>query len=334
MINTIAFLIEHQQVFVLFIIFILLFLSCFIASSPYTLSCNSVEFSLNQTRSMNFKRFCLFNYFAVGMLFANLTLNIWPYLHSKKMVLSNYIWDNHTCENSTIKSYFPNGISYIELSICIVFFTVYFFDELLQATVRFNWYSSENQFNNFLRINRIKNSLNIESILKNYNNKIGKLKQLNKRNSLTFILSFSFLLIMEGFAIGTLHKSPKMWTSAITITFNRMIFMFETAEKIFCNEYKNYQPFLIYILIISSILPIGIIIVILTNFIVENDVIKYNANLLFGTLAAGILLYDIVNGLRKQDSINIRLNGLFQFLAMYAGFNVILCTTFLIHNKF
>ena len=334
MINTITFLIEHQQVFVLFIIFILLFLSCFIASSPYALNCNSIEFSFSQTRSMNFKRFCLFNYFAVGMLFANLTLNIWPYLHSKKMVLTSYIWNNHTCENSTVKSYFPNGISCIELSICIVFFTVYFFDELLQATVRFNWYSNENQFNNFLKIGQIKSTLNVQSILKNYNNKIRRLKPLSKRNSLTFILSFSFLLIMEGFAIGTLHKSPKMWTSAITITFNRMIFMFEIAEKIFCNEYKNYQPFLIYILIISSILPIGIIIVILTNLIVENDLIKYNANLLFGTLAAGILLYDIVNGFRKQDSINIRLNGLFQFLAMYAGFNIILCTTFLIHNKF
>ncbi len=206
---------------------------------------------------------------------------------------------NQSFINNYDKNSIVYNIPYVELSICIGFFVIYFVEEFMHILL--DHYYNDSNDNNF------------EPVIIKF------------LRGLVFVAAFSVDAVFDGLAIGLQQTLAQLWAMFFALSTQKLIVTFIISVKIY-DQSKNMAIVVFHILLYSLMSPIGVLIVILAKQTLEANNDRPNPVLvLLKSFSSGIILYIVFYELLDKSKCN-NLSGLIRLISIIFGF----CIMFII----
>jgi len=237
---------------------------------------------------------------AGGILFATVFIDLLPQITGD---FQTYLNSNQTFISGYEKSSIVYKIPYVELSICIGFFVIYFVGEFMHVILDHYYNNSNDNYQKSV----------IEQFLR----------------GLVFVAAFSVDAVFDGLAIGLQQTVAQLWAMFFALSTQKLIVTFVMSTQIY-DQSKNIAIVAFHIFLYSLMSPIGLLIEILTQQTLESSSKEINPVLvLLKSLSSGIILYIVFYELLDKSKCN-HLSGLIRLISIIFGFSIMFIIDILI----
>jgi len=138
-------------------------------------------------------------------------------------------------------------------------------------------------------------------------------------------LALSLHAVFEGLAVGLENTKAGVWTLYAGVAMHKYILSFCVGLELFTGKQNKFIVNFGYLFLYAIMSPVGIAIGITVTEVLEHDSTAFSTITgVLEALAAGTLVYVAVFEVLQREKAKKKVPGLLQFIAVIAGFTVIL----------